>query len=91
MHEFVNSLQKENQRLKDLLRQAGIDYSACLEEDTEALLSNGQTKRIHSFAITEDTARYFFARFWDREDVYAKRNASKKTEKVGHFPQCDNL
>ncbi len=41
--------------------------------------------------ITENTARHFFARFWGREDVYAKRSVSKKTGKAGYFPQCDNL
>ena len=41
--------------------------------------------------ITENTARHLFARFWGREDVYAKRSVSKKTGKAGYFPQCDNL
>ena len=50
-----------------------------------------QGKRILPFAITENVARHFFARFWGREDVYAKRSVNKKTGKAGYFPQCDNF
>lgn len=36
-------------------------------------------------------SKAFFARFWGREDVYAKRSVNKKTGKAGYFPQCDNF
>ena len=89
--ELVDCLQNENQQLKQLLEQAGIDYSACMGGTAEALSVPEQGKRIIPFAITEDAARRFFARFWGREDVYARRSVNKKTGKAGYFPQCDNF
>lgn len=91
MRELVNRLQRENQQLKQLLEQAGIDYSSCIKEDADAVSVPNQGKRILPFAITENAARHFFARFWGREDVYAKRSVNKKTGKAGYFPQCDNF
>lgn len=91
LRELVDCLQKENQQLKELLEQAGIDYSACMGGTAETLSVPEQGKRIRPFAITEDMARRFFARFWGREDVYAKRSVNKKTGKAGYFPQCDNF
>ncbi len=91
LQELVDCLQKENQQLKELLEQAGIDYSACMGETAETLSAPDQGKRILPFAITEDAARHFFARFWGREDVYAKRSVNKKSGKAGYFPQCDNF
>lgn len=88
---LVVNLQKENQQLRGLLAQAGIDYSACTGENVSALPVPDQGERILPFVITEDAARHFFARFWGREDVYAKRSVNKKTGKAGYFPQCDNF
>lgn len=34
---LVDCLQKKNQQLKELLEQAGIDYSSYVEENTGAL------------------------------------------------------
>ena len=91
LHELVHCLQKENQQLKELLEQAGIDYSTCMGGKSATLSVPEQGKRILPFAITEDAARHFFVRFWGREGVYAKRSVNKKTGKVGYFPQCDNF
>ena len=91
LHELVVRLQRENQQLKKLLEQAGIDYSSCIEDNANAVSVPDQGKRILPFAITENAARHFFARFWGREDVYAKRSVNKKTGKAGYFPQCDNF
>lgn len=91
LRQMVDCLQKENQQLKELLEQAGIDYSTCMKETVGTLSAQEQGKRILPFTITEDAARHFFARFWGREDVYAKRSVNKKTGKAGYFPQCDNF
>lgn len=91
LYELVDCLQKENQQLKKLLEQAGIDYSSYIVEEANAVFVPDQGKRILPFAITENVARYFFARFWGREDVYAKRSVNKKTGKAGYFPQCHNF
>ena len=91
LHKLIDFLQRENQQLKELLEQAGIDYSSCVEGNAGALSVSDQGKRILPFAITENAARHFFARFWGREDVYAKRSVNKKSGKAGYFPQCDNF
>lgn len=36
-------------------------------------------------------ANLFFARFWGRQDVYAKRNEKKGTGEASYFPQCNNF
>ena len=46
LRELVNCLQKENQQLKELLEQAGIDYSSCMDGTTETLSVSNQGKRI---------------------------------------------
>ena len=91
LYKLIDFLQRENQQLKELLEQAGIDYSPCVEEKVGTVSVSDQGKRILPFAITENAARHFFARFWGREDVYAKRNVNKKSGKAGYFPQCDNF
>ena len=88
LHKLIDFLQRENQQLKELLEQAGIDYSSCVEGNAGALSVSDQGKRILPFAITENAARHFFARFWGREDVYAKRSVNKKSGKAGYFTQC---
>lgn len=37
LRELVDFLQKENQQLKKLLEQSGIDYSACMSDTIETL------------------------------------------------------
>ena len=44
-----------------------------------------QGERILNKYITEDLVNKYFAMFWGRTDVYAKRGA-----KGGYFPQCNN-
>lgn len=36
-------------------------------------------------------ANFFYARFWGRQDVYAKRNEKKETGEAGYFTQCNNF
>lgn len=91
LQELVHQLQEENKKLKTLLEQAGIDYLLYIDVDKGESFDPDQGKRILPFAITEKTVRYFFGRFWGREDVYAKRSVSKKTGKAGYYPQCDNF
>ena len=33
----------------------------------------------------------FYARFWGRMDVYAKRYEKKDTKEAGYYPQCYNF
>ena len=53
-------------------------------EDT-AEYDPDQGERIIDKFITEDMANQYFAMFWGRTDVYAKRGKNG-----GYFTQCDN-
>lgn len=45
LHELVDYLQKENQQLKNLLEQAGIEYFSCVGGNTNTLSVPDQGKR----------------------------------------------
>ena len=85
----MRSLQDENRRLKEQLNKADIDYESedFFEEKLEAMeeYDPDQGERIQYKYITEELANRFFAMFWGRTDVYAKRGT-----KGGYFPQCDH-
>lgn len=91
----LNNLQIENQILKNLLDLAGISYVQTLkklnieEGDAEYITDRGALIK-HPNVITEDMARVFYARFWGRQDIYAKRYENNKNGKVGYYPQCHN-
>ena len=73
----IEILEKENQYLKDLLKEAGITYEQRIHFDADS--------------ISYEKARLFFSYFWGRTDVYAKRYENKKTGSSGYFPQCRNF
>ena len=85
----MRSLQDENRRLKEQLNKADIDYESedFFEEKLETMeeYDPDQGERIQYKYITEELANRFFAMFWGRTDVYAKRGT-----KGGYFPQCDH-
>ena len=85
LHELVVRRQRENQQLKKLLEQAGIDYSSCIEDNANAVSVPDQGKRILPFAITENAARHFFARFWGRYHQ-AKADIHQSHQKHPPFP-----
>lgn len=82
----VIALENENQQLKALLRNAGINCS-----DIDSPKEQNQGERIIPEAITQNHPRLFFSYFWGRLDVYSKRFQNKTTGKTGYFPQCDNF
>ena len=63
LRELVDCLQKENRQLKELLEQAGIDFSSCEVKNVGAISVPDQGKRILPFAITENSA--FIDENWD--------------------------
>lgn len=89
LRKLVRSLQDENKKLKAQLKKANIAYES--ENPFEEKIENAeeydpdQGGRILSRYITEDLVNRYFAMFWGRTDVYAKRGA-----KGGYFPQCNN-
>lgn len=89
LRKLVRELQEENEYLKKKLRDENIAYleTNVFEDKIEktAEYDPDQGERILTKYITEDMARQYFAMFWGRTDVYAKRGRNG-----GYFPQCDN-
>ncbi len=89
LRKLVRSLQEENRRLKIQLEKANIAYESAnvFEEKIENTeeYDPDQGGRVRSKYITEELANKYFAMFWGRTDVYAKRGT-----KGGYFPQCSN-
>ena len=77
LRKIVRALQKENEALKSQLKKADIAFDDFnpFEETIESIndYDPDQGERILGRYITENLARRFFAMFWGREDVYAKR------------------
>lgn len=90
----LKELEQENEYLKTLLQNAGIDCRSaalCSAAKADCFCAPDQGSRIIPAEITRDHARRFFAYFWGRTDVYSKRFRNKVTGKAGYFPQCDNF
>ena len=90
LRKLVRSLQNENTALKSQLQKANIPYEEIshFEERIENLenydLDQGE-RIIAPEYITDDMAKRYFAMFWGRQDVFAKRGKNG-----GYFPQCNN-
>lgn len=95
---LVLQRQLENELLKGLLDRAQISY----EEELSHLHGNRQAGECDSDQgarirfpppqwITDELAKYFFARFRGRTDVYALRYENAKTGQMGYQTQCKNL
>lgn len=89
LRKLVRELQAENTLLKKKLKKANITYSeSCIFEEKIENTSEfdpDQGGRIIRKYITEEMANRYFAMFWGRTDVYAKRGKNG-----GYFPQCNN-
>lgn len=90
LRKIVRTLECENKLLKEKLKKENIPYDEVnpfeesIDDAPEYDLDQGE-RIINPPYITEEMARHFFAMFWGREDVYAKRGKNG-----GYFPQCDN-
>ena len=92
----LNDLQLENQVLKNILDRSGISYGPELKrlrtpEEISDFDPDQGARIIHPDVITDEMAVMFYARFWGRQDVYARRNEKKATGEAGYFPQCNNF
>ncbi|MBR4779741.1 MAG: DEAD/DEAH box helicase family protein [Lachnospiraceae bacterium] len=90
LRKLVRSLQKENEDLKGILKNAGIPYqeSSCFDQSFIECeeYDPDQGGRVNMpREITDQMANYFFSVFWGRQDVFAKRGKSG-----GYFPVCEN-
>ena len=89
LRKLVRDLEKENKSLKALLERADIPYAQSevfldiptISEDYDP----DQGARINERHIDKNIATKFFAMFWGREDVFAKR-----AKNGNYYPQCDN-
>ena len=91
----INDLQLENQILKNILDRSGISYTHEITrinapENAEEYDPDQGAQIIHPRQITDEMANLFYARFWGRQDVYAKRSEKKGTGEVGYYTQCHN-
>lgn len=89
LRSLIRKLEHENKTLKNKLDKANIPYEnhdLFNDEMTASLdFDIDQGERINTRYINDDLANRFFAMFWGRTDVYAKRGKNG-----GYFPQCDN-
>lgn len=89
LRKLVRDLQKENKQLRGLLEKAEIPYEKSeVFSDipvNAAEYDPDQGARINQFYIDRRLATQFFAMFWGREDVFAKR-----ARNGNYYPQCDN-
>lgn len=74
-------LREENARLKELLRKHGIAYEA----STSPIVP---TKKLMPQLSLEEKVALFRSLFRGREDVFARRWYSPKTDKSGYQPVC---
>lgn len=87
----VAQLESENLKLRELLRKSGIACPDDLNGKAAEREQPDQGALIRPVEVTEDMANRFFAMFWGRTDVYAKRSVNQKTGKSGYYPQCDHF
>ena len=89
LRNLVRNLQAENKELRKLLDKAGIP---CADSEVFSDVPDkaeeydpDQGARINRQYIDRDMAVRFFAMFWGREDVFARRGKNG-----GYYPQCKN-
>ncbi|MBR4610761.1 MAG: DEAD/DEAH box helicase family protein [Erysipelotrichaceae bacterium] len=88
LRRLVRRLIEENNNLKKQLSEADIPFES---EDFFNNISEyddydeDQAGRIYEKQISEQLANHFYAMFWGRTDVYAKRSKSGN-----YYPQCEN-
>lgn len=90
LRRIVRLLEYENRLLKEKLDKENIPYEdiSPFEETIDHVQEYDPDQGgriIHPKYITDEMANRFFALFWGRQDVYAKRG-----RKGGYFPQCEN-
>lgn len=87
--EKISRLEKENSRLKEILKNAGIEYEAAItdeQSDPSGQYDPDQGARIHPFDVTDKAANQFFMLFCrGRKDVYELRHTNPKTGRTGYF------
>lgn len=68
----------------------GIAEKPMIIEDARTSARHGQAAGIHKYSSPQEKIRLYRSLFHGREDVFAKRWYSTKTEKSGYSPVCAN-
>lgn len=87
-----NNLLKENAILKTEIAELRSQFSLPVQ-DTVTKVSNpifSLIPLVHNHSTAEEKLNLFMSLFRGREDVYAKRWYSSKTQKSGYQPVCEN-
>lgn len=90
LRKIVRALQLENFELKEKLKKVNIPFlnnnvfTEKIENIDEYDFDQGGRINFPN-NISDEMAQKFFAMFWGRTDVFAKRG-----KEGGYFPQCDN-
>ncbi len=88
LRRLIRELQAENRELRELLTEKNISCdpsSVFTPNSAPDEYDPDQGSRIIPFSVDDGTAKRFYARFWGRTDVFAKRGKNG-----GCFPQCEN-
>lgn len=89
LRKAVRDLQAENTELREMLDKADIPYAKSqVFSETPVMAEEydpDQGARINRQFIDENIATQFFAMFWGREDVFARR-----AKNGNYYPQCNN-
>lgn len=89
LRKLVRDLQWENKELRELLDKANIPYAESEAfSDIPSMAEEydpDQGARISHQFIDRKLATQFFAMFWGRADVFARR-----AKNGNYYPQCDN-
>ncbi|MDD3186069.1 MAG: DEAD/DEAH box helicase family protein [Anaerostipes sp.] len=90
----IEQLREENRIFRKLLDKNHILYSDFISSapyiESEEYDVNQGARIISQREITEEMANHFYAKFWGRQDVFAKRYENQKTGKIGYALQCDS-
>ncbi len=77
-------LKKENAILKEKLKAKNLEPSQHIPEAVET------SSKVHNNSLPAEKIELFMSLFKGRDDVFAKRWHSVKTEKSGYQPVCEN-
>lgn len=90
----IQTLENENQLLRERLDKAGISYVDIVSynrNESKELYDPNQGDRIKRFVVTDKIASNFFMMFYrGRKDVYDLRYTNPRTGKNGYYTQCFN-
>lgn len=86
----IAELEKENAELRSILGIPVVDSFKFNQVAIEPIESNTPSIDVHKYSSASEKIQLFRSLFRGREDVFAKRWYSTKSEKSGYSPVCAN-